>query len=169
MAAHPEATIDRALILLLFGTPVTQVSKILAEEFGTPVTPQTLTRWRDRDHVDRYNALHEKHKEEIEGDAIRRMRERLRLVDQAEMLAVSRVITDLENDKLGGKEASMAALNMSRVKAQNVEKLMQLTGRPTQIIEDKSGTVTDQVLRELMGKGVLRLPSSSTNGDSPED
>jgi NACalpha-BTF3-like transcription factor len=164
MPKHAEATVDRALTLLLFGVSLGEVSKALREEYGTEVSIPTLRTWRDVSHAKRYTELHEKYKDEIEGDAIRRMRERLRLVDQAEMLAVSRVITELENQRLTGKDAAVAALNMSRVKAQNVEKLMQLTGRPTQIIEDRSGAVTDQVLRELMGTGVLK--PVSTNGNS---
>jgi hypothetical protein len=63
----------------------------------------------------------------------------------------------------------MAALQMSRVKAQNVEKLMQLTGRPTEIIEDRTGSVTNQVLRELMGKGVIKPIGSNGHGDITED
>jgi hypothetical protein len=165
---HSPVTIDRALTLLLFGTPMPDVIATLKNEYGTVVTPQTLRKWRDDTHAKRYAELHDKHKEDIESDAIRRMRERLRLVDQAEMLAVTKVISELQGSKLTGKDAAMAALQMSRVKAQNVEKLMQLTGRPTQIIEDRTGDVTNQVVRELMGKGVLK-PVANGNGRSAGD
>lgn len=154
--AHATATVDRALTMMLFGTPMPMVVQTMLQEYKTSVTPQTLRKWKDDTYAKRYAELHDKYKDEIENDAIRRMRERLRLVDQAEMLAVTRVINELENQKLSGKDASQAALNMSRVKSQNVEKLMQLTGRPTQIIEDRSGAVTEQVLRELMGTGVIK-------------
>jgi hypothetical protein len=171
--SHSPATVDRALTLMLFGTSIPDVISILLKEYETPVSPQTLRKWRDDTYVKRYAELHEKHKDEIENDAIRRMRERLRLVDQAEMLAVTRVITELQSQKLSGKDAAMAALQMSRVKAQNVEKLMQLTGRPTQIIEDRTGDVTNQVLRELMGKGVIKPVSNGKalvegDGDSAD-
>jgi hypothetical protein len=165
---HSQVTIDRALTLLLFGTPFPDIIAILRKEYDTQVTPQTIRKWRDDTHSKRYAELHDKYKDEIENDAIRRMRERLRLVDQAEMLAITRVISQLEDQKLTGKDAALAALNMSRVKAQNIEKLMQLTGRPTQIIEDRSGNVTDQVLRELMGKGVIR-PVAKSNGNGGSD
>lgn len=166
---HSPATVDRALTLLLFGSLPAQVARILSEEFGTSVSPQSIIAWRDRSHVKRYAELHEKYKEQIESDAIRRIRERLRLVDQAEMLAVSKVITELEQGNLKGKDASAAALNMSQVKAKNVEKLMQLTGRPTEIIEDRSGSVTSEVLRELMGKGVIKPMVTGNSNGKPED
>lgn len=165
---HAPATVDRALTLLLFGTTVPDTISIMKKEFEVSLTPQTLRKWRDDTHAKRYAELHDKHKDEIEADAIRRMRERLRLVDQAERLAVTRVISELENQKLTGKDAAMAALQMSRVKAQNVEKLMQLTGRPTEIIEDRTGSVTSQVLRELMGKGVIK-PMGSNGHKSEEE
>jgi hypothetical protein len=168
MAEHSQVTIDRALTLLLFGTSMPDIIAVLKNEYDTVVTSQTIRKWRDDTHTKRYAELHDKYKDEIENDAIRRMRERLRLVDQAEMLAVTRVISQLEQQKLTGKDAAFAALNMSRVKAQNIEKLMQLTGRPTQIIEDRSGNVTDQVLRELMGKGVIR-PVAKQNGNGTSD
>lgn len=163
---HAPATVDRALTMLLFGTSIPEVLRVLRVEYETSVTPQTLRKWRDDTYAKRYAELHDKYKDDIESDAIRRMRERLRLVDQAEMLAVTRVISQLEDQKLSGKDAAMAALNMSRVKAQNVEKLMQLTGRPTQIIEDRSGDVTNQVLRELMGKGVIKPIIKAVDDDS---
>lgn len=166
MAQHSQITVDRVLTLLLFGTSVAEVVRVMKQEYNVSVDRSTITNWRDVQHVKRYAELHDKHKDEIENDAIRRMRERLRLADQAEMLAVSRVITELEGSMMGGKDAAAAALQMSRVKAQNVDKLMQLTGRPTQIIEDRSGSVTDQVLRELMGTGVLKPVS---NGNNPEE
>lgn len=166
---HATATVDRALTMMLFGTPMPAVIRALAEEYNTSVTPQTLRKWKDDTYAKRYGELHDKYKDEIESDAIRRMRERLRLVDQAEMLAVSRVITDLEAQKLTGKDAAQAALNMSRVKSQNVEKLMQLTGRPTQIIEDRSGAVTEQVLRELIGTGVIKPVLKAVPNEDEED
>lgn len=166
MSEHSLATVDRALTLILFGTSIPDVIAILRKEYDTSVTPQTLRKWRDDTHAKRYAELHDKYKDEIEQDAIRRMRERLKLVDKAEMLAVTRVISQLEEQKLTGKDAAMAALQMSRVKAQNVEKLMQLTGRPTSIIEDRTGDVTNQVLRELMGKGVIKPMS---NGRASEE
>lgn len=167
MAQHAQATVDRALTLILFGTSIAEVIQVMRKEYDVSVTPQTLRKWKDDTYAKRYAELHDKYKDEIENDAIRRMRERLRLVDQAEMLAISRVIQQLEQQKLTGKDAALAALNMSRVKAQNIEKLMQLTGRPTQIIEDRSGNVTDQVLRELIGTGVIKNPMS--NGHSSKD
>lgn len=153
--------------MALFGVPMPQIVATMKQEYDVNVTPQTIRKWKDDTHSKRYAELHDKYKDEIENDAIRRMRERLRLVDQAEMLAVSRVITELEGQKLTGKDAAVAALNMSRVKAQNVEKLMQLTGRPTEIIEDRSGNVTSQVLRELMGTGVIK-PVTTNNGNGNE-
>src|SRR4051794_9329935 len=169
--SHAPATVDRALTLMLFGTSMPDVISTLRSEYDIQVTPQTLRKWRDDLHVKRYNELHDKYKDEIENDAIRRMRERLRLVDQAERLAVTKVVTELEANRLTGKDAAMAALQMSRVKAQNVEKLMQLTGRPTEIIEDRTGSVTNQVLRELMGKGVIKPMSNgkASVGDDGDD
>jgi len=166
---HAQVTVDRALVLLLFGSTVPEVLRVLREEYDVSVSPQTLRKWKDDTYAKRYAELHDKYKDEIENDAIRRMRERLRLVDQAEMLAVSKVITDLENSKLNGRDASAAALNMSRVKAQNVEKLMQLTGRPTQIIEDRTGDVTNRVLRELTATGVLKPILKPVSDEVEED
>lgn len=169
MAEHAPATVDRALTLMIFGTSMVEVMKVLRDEYKTPVTIQTLRKWKEDTHAKRYAELHDKYKDDIENEAIRRMRERLRLVDQAEMLAVTRVITELENSRLGGKDAAVAALNMSRVKAQNVEKLMQLTGRPTQIIEDRTGSQTEQVLRELMGTGVIKPVLKPVPNESEEE
>lgn len=169
MSQHADITVDRALTLMLFGVSMPDIIAVMKNEYNTNVTPQTLRRWKDDTHAKRYAELHDKHKDEIENDAIRRMRERIRLVDQAEMLAVTKVITQLEQGRLDGAQASQAALNMSRVKSQNVEKLMQLTGRPTQIIEDRSGSQTEAVLRELMGTGVIKPILKSVPDPEEED
>jgi hypothetical protein len=169
MGKYSDVTVDRALTLMLFGTAPKEVSRVLSEEYGVEVTPQVVGKWRAIDYATRYKELHDKYKEEIEGDAIRRMRERLQLVDQAEMLAVTKVINDLEQGKLPGKDAAFAALNMSRVKAQNVEKLMQLTGRPTQVIEDKSGAATVEVLRKLESIGLLRPISNGHKAEETQE
>lgn len=166
---HSPITVDRALTLMLFGASMPDVISVLKKEYGVEITASTLRKWRDDRFAKRYAELHDKYKDEIENDAIRRMRERLRLVDQAEMLAVTKVINELQEDKLVGKDAAMAALQMSRVKAQNVEKLMQLTGRPTEIIEDRSGGVTDQVLRELMGRGIIKPIGSNGHKDEVDE
>src|SRR5688572_32349262 len=126
MSKHAETTVHKALTLLLFSSSIREVVNILKEE-GIQVSDITIKKWRDEQYPELYRELHDKYKDEIEGDAVRRMRERMSQADRAERMAIDAVISDLESNRLRGKDAATAALNMARVKQSNTEKLLALT------------------------------------------
>lgn len=152
MARHSDNTVTKALTILAFSGDVKQTRDALKSE-GIDVSDQALRDWRDVSHADEYNKIRDKYATEIEQEAIRTYRERMAQAAKAEMLAIQKTIEGLENGSLRGRDASQAALAMSKVKGENASKLLAFTGRPTQIIDDRTA---EEAVRALMAKRILK-------------
>lgn len=149
---YTEQEIVRGLnALIAFGGSPTAASKALREAFDLEVPVSTLRKWRDATHAERYSKLQADHSAQIEEAMVRDTRDLARAAGLAERLAVEKVIEELEsgNSRL---DPSQAAVNMSKVKQSNIDKMLALTGRPHQIVENRNA---GEIIRALESKGVL--------------
>jgi hypothetical protein len=142
--------------LLAFGGSPSAASKALEETYGLTVPMGTLRTWRDTTHADTYSALQNQHGPAIEQAMVREVRDLARAAALAERLAIEKVTLELEKEH-SRLDPAQAALSMSKVKDTNVNKLLALTGRPSQITEHRSA---NELLRALEARGVLKaLPT----------
>lgn len=140
--------------LVAFGGTPGPASRALKATFDLDVNPTTLRAWRDHTHAERYVTLQLEHAQDIEDAIIRETRDLARAASMAERIAIESCLEQLDGGRLRAQEISQVALNMSKIKASNIDKLLSLTGRPTAITEHRSAS---EIIRALEAKGVLEL------------
>jgi hypothetical protein len=143
--------VEEALLEIVVngGNSVT-ASQRLAER-GIEVSDRLLRYWRTNTHRDRYAELAEEHSQHIEKIILQGARENAILAAEVERKALAATLTQIEAGEL--KDASTAARNAATVKGINVDKALQLTGRPTQITEKRN---LQEITRSLIAAGVLK-------------
>lgn len=152
--ASPSFTqeeIIKAITLLAFRAGDFRTASKELRANGIEVTPERLKKWAEGEYAEDYKRIRDRYKHELEEEAVREMRAHVALAAKAERLAIEKAVERLEQ----GKSVSPAqdALSMARVKKENIDKLLALTGRPQQIIEDRSA---EQVVKSLIAKKILR-------------
>jgi hypothetical protein len=148
--AYTEEEIVRGLnALISFGGSPAQAHRALIEAFDLEIPKETLRSWRDSTHAERYTKLQRDHGAQIEDALVRDTRDLARAAAAVERLAIEKTVDALEGGRL---DPSQVAVNMSKIKQSNIDKLLALTGRPNQIVENRSAT---DILRALEAKGVL--------------
>lgn len=127
--------------------------KILAAEFNVPISGVLLTAWRDSVYADRYRQIADQLSKHMEDKLVQDTRELAVRAASVER----KLVAECERLIDGGliREPGKMAVEMSKVKQSNIDKLLALTGRPSTITVDQSAP---QLLRVLEGLGVLRRP-----------
>lgn len=132
-------------------------SRYLAREGPCPINPSTLNHWKIL-YAARYDELREKYSEQMETQLANEMREIARMAVEVERLALEKAQQLL----LSGddRDPSRSAANAARVAQSSTDKLLSLTGRPSQITETRG---IQEILRSLAAKGILKLPEVAGN------
>lgn len=151
MASYSKSDKQKAMTVLasLAGNAVL-ASQELKAAHGIGAEPSTLRRWRTSEMSAFYDGLLEE-APDMTATVINETLETARLAAQAERLAVERALHSLQTGDC--KDPARTALDLSRIKAMNVEKYLTLMGRPTQIVEL---TNPDEAMVELAKLGVLK-------------
>lgn len=114
-----------------------------------------LEEWARTEHWERYEKAREQwsglKEKALAGD----MRDAAVEAVKAQRLAVAKAVEKLEKDEDPFPASSAAAL--ARVAQSNTDKLLALTGRPSQITENRSAA---ESVRALAALGVLKLPET---------
>jgi hypothetical protein len=157
MPDYTEHDITRGLTALVaFGGAAGPASRALKDTFDLRVPPDTLKRWKEHTHAERYATLQVEHAGQIEDAMVRELRDLVRASGQAERMAVEQTIESLERGGIRPSEVASIAVGMSKVKQSSIDKMLALTGRPQTITEHRSAA---EILRALEAKGVLALES----------
>lgn len=155
--ARTEEEVNTILVALAaWGGQINPASKYLKAEKGIAISPATLKDWKTR-YGERYDRLREQNSASAEGTLAHEMREVALLAVGAERLAVEKTVERLESGE--ETDTARAAANLSRVAQSSVDKLMSLTGRPTQITETRDAF---EIMRKLVQMGVLQAPDEPT-------
>lgn len=149
--------------LLAFGGSPAAASKALKQAFALAIPAKTLQTWRDSTHADRYAALQAEFGPEIEQAIVRDTRDLARAATTVERLAIEQAYEALESGAVRPEVAAQIALNMSKVKQSNLDKLLALTGRPQQITEHRSAA---EIIRALRAKGVVEVAELEAGDDT---
>lgn len=149
---YDQQDISKALTVLAFKAGNYSQTIATLKEMGLEISQARLKGWAERDHADQYKNIREKYQGEFEAEAVRDMRDQMRAAAEAERLLIQKAV-DLVDKTFSAKDASVAALNMARIKQTNVDKLLALTGRPSTIIEDRG---VEPVIESLIAKKILK-------------
>ena len=141
----PEDVIRCLSVLAACHGASTKAESVLKEQ-GQNVDSSTLVRWR-KIYPKRYAALHDEMARELEEQGIRNGREMILELHEAERLALSKTIEALEGGKVRDPAGTLQRLATTR--GITTDKLMTLTGRPTQITENRS---VDEIIRALRAR-----------------
>lgn len=165
MASYTQEEITKALTAVAYRNGnISQAHKDL-EELGIRVGRTTLGNWVKNVHYEEYESIRERAKDKYEKEAASGMRDIIAMAEGAEKLALEKAVAGIENaTNMAPEKLAQAALQFSRVKQSNVEKLFQLEGRPSEIIEDRSA---EAALKALVARGILKV-SSNGNGSHDE-
>lgn len=149
---YTDEQISEALIAMVAsGGNAAEASRRLAEnDPPLEVPPRTLRSWRSDVHADRYRRLDLDYTSQLEEQIVAHARENARRAAEVERQLIER--TSARVEQLDGKEAAIAAKNMSDVKSKNVEKFMALTGRQPTTPADQGML---QLVMGLVDRGIL--------------
>lgn len=129
----------------------------LKSEKGINISQPTLHSWKSGRHSIRYDEIREKHSQEMEARLAHEMRDVAMLATDAARTAVTIAKANLESGS--EKDPARASANLIRVAQSSTDKLLSLTGRPSQITESRN---VGEILRSLAAKGVIQIPEASS-------
>lgn len=141
-------TIERGLTeLALAGTGKRARQRLLRD--GINVPERTLLHWKTSAYADRYLEIVETRAKRIEEQISNEARASALLAAEIEMEALEATRTLLRSGE--AKDPSTIARNAATVKGINVDKLLALSGRPTQITEHRD---VREIAIRLKGLGI---------------
>lgn len=127
-------------------------SRYLTREGPCAINAATLSHWKIL-YAARYDELRDKFSEQMETQLANEMREIARMAVEVERVALEKAQQMLLSNE--DRDPGRTAANAARVAQSSTDKLLSLTGRPTQITETRG---LQEILRSLAAKGVLKLP-----------
>lgn len=122
--------------------------KQLAEQ-GVKVEDNTLTAWRDR-FSNRYADICARHARQIEEVVVQTQREVALAASRTVRLAIEKAHERLERNE--DREPARTAQALQTTTGIAVSKILELTGRPTAVVEHRSA---DEILRRLQAMQVI--------------
>lgn len=137
--------------LIRTGGRAKSAEKYLEDE-GVRIPAYMLHKWKIS-HAAEYDALRETHAAEIEAHLAHDWRDNARLAVDGSALAVEAAIENLESGK--DSDPARTAANLAKVAQSSTDKLLALTGRPTQITETRNA---GEIIRKLVQLGVVKVP-----------
>lgn len=126
-----------------------------ARELDMPV--ETLRSWKK---TDEYERIRHDYGHKLEDFVIAEIREQMVEQSELERLALSKTREALENGEI--KDPARTMRDIAHAKAQNIDKLRVMTGRPTDITEHRS---LDELVRALTSLGIASASFESVEGE----
>ena len=154
-APFTQAEIDKCFTAMIAhaGSPTGAIRYLQHEEPEARVpSPGTLMNWARGVHWERYEHLRETWAAKVEQAVANDMRDAAREAVDVQRLAVQRARERLEAGR--DDDPAKSAASLARVAQSNTDKLLTLTGRPSQIVDNRD---TEQILRSLVAKGILKI------------
>jgi hypothetical protein len=120
------------------------------------VSPTTIQKWAQETYADRYRQIEERYGLEIEQQIVMEARETAATAARATRMGVEQVVKEIEAGELKGRELAQATYALAKIMGTNVDKVLTLTGRPT---NPGKGSVSDAlgIVRELEASGLITV------------
>lgn len=157
MTRHDEKTVELALgcIVACAGSTTDARKLLLAKDVD--IADSTLRNWRDNVHAERYAELASEHGKTLEEAIVREIRELAARATVVQRKALELAEERIDDKKVTAPEAARMAKDLAHVTGQNVDKLLTLTGRPTEIVEER--TVAEIAAGPILSKVLKRVPN----------
>ena len=159
----PERVDTALLTLAMLGGNARAAAEEL-QAAGIEVKHATLNQWRTKLYPNRYRALAERHRSEVEERIVDTTRNIVDKSGEAALLAIQIGIQRMTDDPGSLRDPAGAARNYLTALGIATDKLLLLTDRPTQITEIRSA---DDVLAELDRRGFVT--STAVEIEPPAD
>jgi hypothetical protein len=126
----------------------------------TKIPYVTLRKWTQETYADRYRQIEERYGQEIEQQIVMEARQTAQLAAQATRRGVEKTLKDIESGHLRGRELAQATYALAKIMGTNVDKVLTLTGRPT---NPGKGSVQDAlgIVRELEASGLIKVTNQA--------
>ncbi len=154
-ATYTDEQQTRGLLALVACAGSASAAAQALEQQGHPIPVSTLRTWTAtrRDELD---GLRDRYAPQLEEEIVRQLRDLALYAPRVQRKAI-----ELAEERLdAGKDINPAqtAASLAKVAANATDKLLALTGRPTQITEHRS---VEEITRGLVAAGVLVLDTAS--------
>ncbi len=147
-------TVNKALVALVTCGGSSRIARNVLTDAGINVQVTTLDAWKVK-FSDAYNKLRIEHGDELEGLAILEMRETIVAAGEAERLAIEKAHANLIANR--DPDPAKSAQYLSKVKENNVNKMLALSGRPEKVTEQRN---VSQILKSLDQLGIRLVQPS---------
>lgn len=164
---HTEETVRLALTTMVAcGGDAGEAYKLLRDGSEEPLglSKLILESWRDVRFPRLYAQIAEHYGRELEETVVVQMRELAAAAARVQRKAIERAGEGVE--EMTAVEAAKAARDLAHVSGQNVDKLLTLTGRPTEITEERSAI---QIARGIMARYPHLLVVDGEAQEEPAD
>lgn len=118
---------------------------------GLDVGERSLQRWR-RSHAEEYERVRRELAPQLEAVAVSEAYERVLELGRLEALVAAKLEAAVEAGEIPARDLPGALRNITTSKAINVDKILALSGRPTQVVEHRSAT---DIVRRLAALGAV--------------
>lgn len=127
--------------------------KPTSEQTGVSMT--TLSKWKNKTHVARYNELLRSHGNDLKIRTLAIARERLGEIDATQRKFLVKLDDMVEEGELSAADAAKALDALTRAKKAEHEAIASMENRPTVVTVEHNAS---GVLKRLSAAGLLRLP-----------
>lgn len=156
MSVYTQAQVTEGLVALVaWAGNYTATSHALKAEGRLSVSGAVLSEWARYTHAPEYAELRDKYADQMEAQLIAEYRDVARQAVEVERAALDKALILVQNGT--DRDPARTASHAARVAQTMTDKMLSLSGRPTSIREDRN---VEQILRSLVGRGVLALPEA---------
>ncbi len=121
---------------------------------GVEVPLATLRQWKNEVHSEQYHRLTLRFTQELENEIIELARQNAKRAAEVTYDAVEATAKQLETGRVA--DPSATARNLAHVQTQNIDKVLAMTGRPSQITEQRD---MKGLIETMIAKGILKTPA----------
>lgn len=137
-----------------------EASRRLESRRGLKIPSSTINEWRRSTYAQEYEAVQFEVREQIDRAVIAEARDLVTELAGLERVAMGKTLEQLESGSV--RDASGVLRNVSTSKAINLDKIALHEGRPTAIVENRTGEAT---LRALAAMGRMAVVDSTAEED----
>lgn len=124
------------------------VAKAIEKKWADVVGYELICRWKRETHFAQYREIEERYGRELEDLMVTRARTNAQRAGEIEAELIERMLT------VEGRDAPQALRAITDAKTKNIDKMLSLTGRPSQITESRD---MGAILEGLARMNVLRV------------
>ena len=128
---------------------------------GYEIGVKQLAKWRD-ENAEAYRQIESRLAREREERVVAIARNNALAAAEGEAKAIAKAVEQLDRPHISAKEAASTASDLAKVKSQNIDKMLVLTGRPAVITESRDMIA---IIKALEKDGVLRITNEAGDTD----